>query len=204
MRAKIIAYMDRPTTVLNKFKGDTLPDRYARAIAYHRLGDLGKIQPVLASLTSEEPQNPYFWELRGDVLFDRGNVGEAQKSYEKAASLSPNPLLKVAIAKVLLASDGKNNLDRAAGLLTTAVHQDPQDPFAWQLLAKALGRQERMAEMSLALAEHHFMVGDFKECLRQISRARTFLKKERLKNPGALKLRLNDLERDARDQRDAA
>ena len=204
MRAKIIAYMDRPTTVLTKFKGDTLPDRYARAIAYHRLGDLGKVQPLLVSLTAEEPKNPYFWELTGDVFFDRGNMAQAQTAYEKATRLSPNPLLKVAVAKTLLASEGSANLDRAAGLLTTAVHQDPQDPFAWQLLAKARGRQERMTEMSLALAEHHFMVGDFKECLMQISRARAFLKKEHLKNAAALKLRLNDLERDARDQRDAA
>lgn len=204
MRAKVIAYMDRPATVLTKFPGDDLADRYARAIAYHRLGDLGKVKPLLESLTTEEPKNPYFWELRGDVYYDRGNVAAARQAYEKATSFSKNPLLKVSVAKTLLAEEGEADVDRAAALLTTVVHQDAQDAFAWHLLAKARGKQNRMVEMSLALAEHHLIVGDFRECLLQIDRARSFLKRESLKNAGALKMRLNDLERDAREQRDAA
>src|SRR6186713_681147 len=78
-RAKISAFMERQETVYRRYplSSDTLPARYARAIATYRHGDLRNAIAQIDALIQLQPANPYFQELRGQALLEGGKPAEA-------------------------------------------------------------------------------------------------------------------------------
>jgi predicted Zn-dependent protease len=46
--------------------------RYGRAIAYYRIPELKKALDLIDGLIQQEPNNPYFHELKGQMLFENG------------------------------------------------------------------------------------------------------------------------------------
>lgn len=203
IRTKITAYTQRPSTTLRKFdpsKND-VESLYACAIAYARMSDFKNSIPLIDKLVKKFPNDPYFWQFRGDVFFESGNINQALVSYEKASKLlDKNPLIKVDLAKALLEKPSQGNLQKATNLLTQAVHKDTKNAFAWHLMAVARGKQNQMALMALALAEQNLILGKPKEVFQQTARARAFLQKK----PNAaghktsdVKIRLQDIEIEA-------
>src|SRR3546814_9647845 len=67
----------------------SLPARYARAIAYYRVPDIEKALTEIAALLREKPGDPYFHELKGQMLLEHGRVAEAVPEYEAAAQALP-------------------------------------------------------------------------------------------------------------------
>ena len=52
-------------------------------------------------LISERPQDPYFQELKGQMLFENGHVAEAIPPYRRAVELLPdNALLHIELGQV--------------------------------------------------------------------------------------------------------
>ena len=76
IKAKLHGFIDRPAITFRRFPtSDTsVPARYARAVAYHKMGDItramGEIEPLLAAM----PNNPFIWELKGQVLFESERI----------------------------------------------------------------------------------------------------------------------------------
>ena len=64
--------------------------RYARAIAYYRIPDLARALPAIDGLIREFPNNPYYRELKGQMLFENGRGREAIRPYEDAVRLAPS------------------------------------------------------------------------------------------------------------------
>ncbi len=90
MRAKLSGFMERRDTVARRYtasKSD-LPARYARAIATYRHGDLRDALAQIDSLIQAQPNNPYFYELRGQALLEGGRPAEAVAPLRRAVSLS--------------------------------------------------------------------------------------------------------------------
>ena len=77
--AKIHAFMDPPNTTLRAYPSSdvSLPGRYARAIAWYRDGQTDKALTAVDALIAEDPQNPYFAELKGQIYFEEGRPAEA-------------------------------------------------------------------------------------------------------------------------------
>ena len=65
-----------------------MPDRYARAIAYYRIPDLPKALALVDGLIAELPKDPYFLELKGQILFENGRVDEADRALSRLRALS--------------------------------------------------------------------------------------------------------------------
>src|SRR5436190_1665262 len=65
VRAKISAFMERQDTVYRRYplSNDSLPARYAHAIATYRHGDLRTALAQIDALIQVQPANPYFYEL---------------------------------------------------------------------------------------------------------------------------------------------
>ena len=81
----------------------SMPARYARAIALFRKGDIKNALPVMESLTAELPENPYFWELKGQALLENGRAAEAVAPLQKALKLLPNNgLIQIMMAQALI------------------------------------------------------------------------------------------------------
>ena len=58
--AKLDGFLSDPKQVLRQRTSDSVPDRYARAIAYYRLPDLPKALALVDGLIATAPKDPYF------------------------------------------------------------------------------------------------------------------------------------------------
>ncbi len=116
IQAKLNGFVDDPDVTFRRYPDSDQSDyaRYARAIAYHKNGDNDKAQSEIDKLLQKEGNNPYIWELKGQVYFEGGRVADSIAPYRRALTLkSDEPQLQLELAQALLAID-KSDLDKQA------------------------------------------------------------------------------------------
>ncbi|MEE8334681.1 MAG: M48 family metalloprotease [Alphaproteobacteria bacterium] len=180
MVAKLDGFLAPPGNTLAKYKADdgSVPARYARAIAYYRQAELNEALPLIASLIADEPANPYFRELRGQVLFENGRLAEAMPSYEEAIRLLPEtPLLLTSLAHLQIELNRPELLPRAIDNVKRALQVDPFYPLAWRLAATAYGRRGEMGLSAWSLAEYNLLVGRERDARALAEKAARLLKR---------------------------
>lgn len=182
VRAKLSGYMESPATVFNRYPASdtSLPSRYARAIAQFRQGG-GAVQQALASadaLIRDYPNNPYFWEIKGDFLQKAGRPREAIAPLRKSLALHKGdaPLVSVQLAQVLLQSKDPQFADEAIGLLRKAVTREPDNATAYNTLGQAYYDKGLMPQSELARAQGLFYFGALKQAQEFAKRAQAGLK----------------------------
>lgn len=161
-RAKLYGFLNPLGHTLRVYKesDNSLESRYARAVGYYRKPDLDKALPLIDGLIAEYPKDPYFRELKGQMLFENGNPKAALVSYRNAVTLLPdNPLIRRDLARVQLALNDPALLDQAVDNLRIAIADDSESPFTWRQLAIAYGRRGNKGRSSLALAEEALLTG---------------------------------------------
>jgi predicted Zn-dependent protease len=176
MRAKASAFMERQDTVYRRYPlSDTgLPARYAHAISTYLHGDLNSALTQIDGLIQVQPNNPYFYELRGQALLERGKPSDAIAPLRKAVQLSNNaPLIEMLLGQALVASDNKAYTEEAIAILRTAVARETEAPIGYTQLAMAYGRKGDYAQADLASAQAAFLRGDNKTARDLASRAKT-------------------------------
>jgi len=165
MRAKLIGFMEPLSTTLETYgEADrSIPARYARSIAYYQQSDLMRAIPLVDSLITDEPGNPYFLELKGQMLLENGKVRESLTPYRRMAELAPGePLLRSALAKAQVESGDPGELEDALSNLLAATRSDPTLIESWRLLTVVYGRLGRQGELALSQAEYNLRGGDAK------------------------------------------
>ena len=178
LKAKLRAFIEPTTATLALYKETdaSIEARYARAIAYYRVPDMKRALPIIDGLIAEYPGNPYFLELKGQMLFENGRVKESLQSYQASVRIIPDqPLLLRALARVQIELNDPAYLDRAILNLRAALHREPKSPSSWRDLAIAYGRLGRMGQSSLALAEEALLKHDLGAAAFYASRAETML-----------------------------
>jgi predicted Zn-dependent protease len=176
MRAKISAFMERQDTVYRRYplSNTSLPARYAHAITTYLHGDLHSALTQIDGLIQVQPNNPYFYELRGQALLEGGRPTEAIAPLRKAVQLSNNaPLIEMLLGQALVASDNKAYADEAIGILRAAVARETEAPLGYLQLAMAYSRKGDLAEADLASAQAAYLRGDNKTARDLASRAKT-------------------------------
>ena len=162
IKAKLYGFLNPYNRVIRVYKesDNSLDSRYARAIASYRKADLAIARPLVDGLIAELPDDPYFWELKGQMLFENGDVKGALPAYEKAASLLPSSeLIRTDLARTQLATNDPAMLDAAIENLKFAVSRERSAPFFWNQLAIAYGRKGDKGHGSLAMAEEALLRG---------------------------------------------
>jgi predicted Zn-dependent protease len=175
-RAKISAFMERQDTVYRRYplSNNSLPARYARAITTYLHGDLGSALTQIDGLIQAQPNNAYFYELRGQALLEGGKPTEAIAPLHKALALSNNaPLIEMLLGQALVATDNKAYADEAITILRAAVARETEAPLGYSQLAMAYGRKGDYAEADLASAQAAYLRGDNKTARELASRAKT-------------------------------
>ncbi len=178
MRAKLVGYIEGREAVLLKYPvtDTSMPARYARAFAHYRVGDLPKGLAEIDALLAANADNAYFHELKGQMLFEHGRVKEARAPNEEAVRLAPGePLLRVALAMVLIADENPADNRKAIGHLEEAARREPQYGPAWQQLAIAYGRDGQLGLSALASAERFLLEGNRRDARGQAERAQRML-----------------------------
>jgi predicted Zn-dependent protease len=179
VRAKISGYLESTQAVFNRYPASdtSLPARYARAIARNCSGRCDQAIGEVEALIKERPDNPYFWELKGNFHYWGGKHREAIPPLRKALQLAggSEPLMQVELAQAMLATEDRGLLDEATGLLKRASAADPNHATAHHLLGTAFARKGEYPKAELAAAQAHFAEGNIKEAHRFAKRAVTKL-----------------------------
>jgi predicted Zn-dependent protease len=152
----------------------SLPARYARAISTFRHGDMRTAIAEIDNLIQTQPNNPYFYEIKGQALLEAGRPAEAIAPLRRALSTAPNPaLIQVMLGQALIASGQNGAIDEAIGNLRNAAANDPDISDAFEYLAMAYGRKGNLADADLASAQAAFARGDWKTARQLATRAKT-------------------------------
>jgi predicted Zn-dependent protease len=180
MQAKIRGFGASPQSVFRRYpvSNTSLPARYARAISYYRNANLSQAMREIDGLIKLQPKYPYFWELKGQALFENGKAQRAIAPLQKAVSLAPNSgLIRIMLAQALLAENGKKNAQKAIRQLTIARRSEPNSSSLYRFLAVANSRLGRIGQADLASAESAFRIGDLNLAKERARKAKRSLKK---------------------------
>jgi len=156
MIAKLMGFTAPDAALARYAEGDrAIPARYARAIALYRKGLTGSALLTLDGLLKERPNDPYFHELRGQILFESGHPADAVPSYRRAVQLLPGAgIIKVDFARTLIETNRPEADREAVRNLDLAVQQGESDSFElWRLEGTAYSRMGNEGMTSLARAE---------------------------------------------------
>lgn len=162
MKAKLVGFISPERVAWAYDDQDTsIPARYARAIAAYRLNDIPTALRGIDGLIADEPDNPYFHELKGQMLVDFSRIEEAIPSYRKSVKMLPDaPLLRIATAHALIESgNDKARLEEAAAHLDRALIKEQRNARAHRLMATAQGRLGHESLAKLHLAEEAVLQG---------------------------------------------
>jgi predicted Zn-dependent protease len=178
MVAKLYGFLDSPVTTLRRYPlSDTsVAARYAQTLAFWRKLDMPAALAHIDALIAEYPSDPYFHELKGQMLYETGHAAEALHPYETAVRLLPDaPLLRIGLADVQLALDDPALLDPAIANLRAALFRESNTPSVWRQLGIAYGRKGDEVQSSLALAEEALLIGDKPKARYHAGKAETLL-----------------------------
>lgn len=164
IQAKIFGFVStsEQTYLKYNYRDNSKPSLYARSIAFYRAPDLQMAVSTLNKLLVQEPNNPYFNELMGQILYENSKSKDAISYYEKATQLAPKEsLLYVGLARAYIAQNDKLSYEKADIALKSAIRFEPENSFAWNQLAIVADRQGKAGLARLATAEEAFTLGDF-------------------------------------------
>ena len=115
--------------MLNRYPAsdNSLPARYARAIARNCSGQCDTGLGEVDALIREKPDNPYFWELKGNFYYWSGKHREAIPHLRKALQLAGGTEVADSgrACQALLATEDAATLDEAMALLRRSILTDP-------------------------------------------------------------------------------
>lgn len=179
MKAKLEGFLNPQVAIVKYAETDSsYPARYARAIAYYQLKEPDRALKLIDALLQEQPENPYLWELKGQVLFEFGRAAEAEQPQRRSVELKPDaPLLRVNLGQTLIALDDKAKIQEGVAELRKALTQEEDNAVAWRLLAEAYDRQGHDGLARLATAEYNFNIGDKRQARVFAMRAREKLER---------------------------
>jgi len=176
MRAKLFGFLERPEAVARRYppSDGSLAAHYARAISALRFAEPRAAQAQVDALIHVQPQNPYFHELKGQMLLESGRPVDAVAPLRQAVQLAPNPaLMQIMLGQALIASHDRARLDDAVTILHAALIHEPESSEAFSQLAMAYGQKNDLAHADLASAQAAYMRGDLKTAREIAARAKT-------------------------------
>lgn len=162
MVAKLAGFLEDPIEVERRYPASdtSLEARYARAVADHRLNRPKEALAGIDSLIAEHPNDPYFQEVKGQILLETGHPWEALSPYRRAVDALPDaPLLRSDLARIELGLNDPVLLKDAITNFRLSLLREPDRPSVWRQLAVALGRNGQEGESALALAEEALLLG---------------------------------------------
>ena len=175
VKAKLQGFID-PQVATRKYPetDQSVPAHYARAYAYHLGAYPDKALAEADALLKTAPEDPFFLELKGQILLESGRPKDAIPLLREAVKNAPDqPMISVMLGHALIASEDPKYFAEAKQVLKTAVNRDNDNPFAWLQLGMIYDREGDMARAALATAERNNLQGNPKIALAS---ARTAMK----------------------------
>jgi predicted Zn-dependent protease len=163
VKAKLAGFSDDPKRTLVKYpeSDKTVPARYARAYAWHKSAYPDRANAEVEALLKASPRDPYFLELKGQILLESGKPREALEPLRQSIALAPNqPLISALFGHALISTEDQAHFGEAKQVLRSAIGRDNSNPFAWYQLGIIYDREGDLAGAALATAERHSLQGN--------------------------------------------
>lgn len=181
MRVKIAAYMQGQAAAsrLISKKPGSLAARYGEALSAYLFGNPRSALAKTDALIKAQPKNPYFQELRGEILMKANKPKEAAAAYGKAVSLDPakSGLLLVQQGQALMATGTPAGLKEAVAKINSGLERDRENAAGYRYLAQAYGELGDIGGAELATAEGHYYAGAYQQAKIFAARAQQKLKR---------------------------
>jgi predicted Zn-dependent protease len=169
IKAKLSGYLATPRRTLLDYptSDQSVRARYARAYAYHKNAEVEQALAEADSLIEGAPNDPFFLELRGQVLLESGRPDEALVSLRKATQLTnAHPLIASMFGHALIATEDEDNFAEAEQVLRAAVAKDRFNPFAWRQLGVVYAARDDLPRAHLASAEQQVLSRQYTLAIR--------------------------------------
>lgn len=179
IKAKLVGFVSEPARTFQLYPESNLsePARYARAYAWHKSAYPDKAAAEVDALLATAPNDPYYLELKGQILLESGRVKDAIPPLRQAVKIAPDqPLIAALLGHALISTEDKADAEEAKGILKTAVARDNTNPFAWYQLGIAYEREGDEPRAALASAERYNLIGVPQMALPNARRALAGLK----------------------------
>ena len=169
VKAKLFGYLAEPQSTMQVYPPSQtdVPARYARAYAWHKEAFLDKALGEADALLAKAPEDPYFLELKGQILLEAGRPLDALPPLRHATEITGNqPLIATTFGHALIATENTANFAEAQRVLKASVARDRENPFAWYQLGVVYAANGDMARARLASAEQQALEYRFPEALQ--------------------------------------
>lgn len=116
IKAKLKGYVLEPQQVMRAYPetDQSVPAHYARAYAWHRSAYPDQAVKEADALLAIAPHDPYFLELKGQILLESGKANEALPMLREATQLTNyNPLITSLFGHALIATEDEKNFSRS-------------------------------------------------------------------------------------------
>lgn len=163
IKAKMIGYLAPVRDVLRLYPTSNMskPARYARAMAYMRQPELKAALNEIGSLITDEPDNPYFYEMLGQIYVEMSQPERGIDPYRKSVEILPDaPELRVSLAAAQLATERRELAQPAIDNLKISLQLDSDNTFAWYEAAQAYSQLGNQPMADLSTAERYYSAGD--------------------------------------------
>ena len=162
VQAKIRGFLHDPNAALRYYPltDQSEPAHYGRAVAYFRQSKMDLALAEIDTLTTAHPDNPFFHELKGQLLFEYGRASDAVAPYQRSIKLLPdNALMRINLGRALLATNEPSQIEEAVTELNRALLLEADNSFGWFELARAHSALGDDVMANLATAESRFHAG---------------------------------------------
>lgn len=162
VKAKLKGFVLEPTQVLRDYPetDNSIPAHYARAYAWHRSAYPDRAEQEVDALLKGIPGDPYFLELKGQILLESGKPAEALPVLREAvAKTNAQPLIASLFGHALIATEDEKNFKEAERVLKASVSKDNENPFAWYQLGVVYDREGDAPRAAMASAERFHLEG---------------------------------------------
>ncbi|WOC17252.1 Beta-barrel assembly-enhancing protease [Pseudochrobactrum sp. MP213Fo] len=180
MRAKIAAYSGGLGALQRMFRNNPqgVGARYGDAITTYLRGSARNAIPKINALIKEQPRNPYFYEMKGEILLKANDPSAAAAAFKQASTLDPrkSSLIRMSYGRALMLTGNKANMETAIRELKSGVAKDPEFSEGYGYLAQAYGQSGQMALADLATADQHYYAGRINDAKIFATRAQTRMK----------------------------
>ncbi len=161
VKAKLKGYIEPRQALIDYPESDkSTAAHYARAYAWHRSAYPEKALDEANILIAKYPSDPYFMELKGQILLESGQPTAALPLLRAATdATNAQPLIAAVFGHALIATEDKAHFAEARRVLKSSVNRDNDNPFAWYQLGVVYDQEGDSARASLATAERYNLEG---------------------------------------------
>lgn len=178
VRAKLYGFLSEPSETARRYpvSDNSMPARYARAIAAYRFGRTAEAIALIDGLIKAQPKNAFFHELKGQALLESGRAGQAIAPLKRAVALLPSGTpIRVMLGHALVSTNNPAHADEAIKILSRVTLSERDNADAYQYLSMAYGAKGNHGMAMISAAQALFIAGRFVEARTQAARAQKLL-----------------------------